>query len=106
MSITSPLLIYLDTNVYSRPFDDQMNKKIHAEANAFLKILTEVKAGTLELLSSDILKLEVDEILDKTNRLKIISYLEWCNDHINSSEEVLKLAKSLQKKENFYEHNS
>jgi len=94
MSTTSPLLIYLDTNVYSRPFDDQTNEKIHAEANAFLKILAKVKAGTLELLSSDILKLEVDEVLDKKNRLKIISYLEWCNDHINSSEEVLKLAKA------------
>lgn len=96
MAITSPLLIYLDTNVYSRPFDDQTNAKIRAEANAFLKILAEVKAGRLNLLSSDILKFEVDEIIDEKNRFKIISYLEWCDGHVNSSEKILKLGKVIQ----------
>jgi hypothetical protein len=65
MAITSPMLIYLDTNVYSRPFDDQTNEKFQVEANAFLKILAEVKTGTLNLLSSAILKFEVDEALDE-----------------------------------------
>ena len=32
-------LIYLDTNAYSRPFDDQTQIDIQAEANAFLEIM-------------------------------------------------------------------
>jgi len=94
MSITSPLLIYLDTNVYSRPSDDQTTEKIRAETNAFLKIVDEVKAGTLKLLGSSILNLEVDEILDEEKRAKIKSNLELCKEHIRSSEEIFKLGQA------------
>ena len=36
------VLIYLDTNMYSRPFDDQTRPDIREEANAFLEIVREV----------------------------------------------------------------
>jgi hypothetical protein len=97
MTLTSPILIYLDTNVYSRPFDDQTAEKIRAEANAFLKIVDEVKAGVLNLLGSGILNFEVTEILDKGKRAKIKSNLELCKEHIKSSEEIFKLGKTIQK---------
>ena len=96
MSITSPLLIYLDTNVYSRPFDDQTKEKIRTEANAFLKIISEVKAGNLRLLCSDILKLETDEILDEEKRATIVRSLELCKEHVNESEGVLQLGQIVQ----------
>jgi hypothetical protein len=51
-------LIYLDTNAYSRPFDDQTQTDIQAEANAFLDIIAEVKRGKLLLLGSDILEFD------------------------------------------------
>lgn len=57
-------LIYLDTNAYSRPFDDQTETIIQAEANAFLEIIAEVKSGKLLLLGSDILDFEVHNVLD------------------------------------------
>jgi hypothetical protein len=97
MSITLPLLIYLDTNVYSRPFDDQTDEKIQKEANAFLKIIAEVKAGNLNLLSSDMLTFEANEVIDDEKRMKVISHLEWCKEHINSSDEIFKLGKLIQK---------
>jgi hypothetical protein len=34
-----PRLIYLDINVYARPFDDQNRSTIQAEADAFLTII-------------------------------------------------------------------
>jgi predicted nucleic acid-binding protein len=97
MSIHPPLLIYLDANVYSRPFYDQTNEKIRAEANAFLKILAEAKAGTLNLLSSGILNFEVDEIPDEEKHAKIKNNLEFCKEHIRSSEDIFKLGKAIQK---------
>ena len=56
-------LIYLDSNVYSRPFDDQTKTDIQEEANAFLEIIGEVQVGRLALLGSDILDFEVHNIL-------------------------------------------
>ncbi len=47
MAEPKPTLIYLDTNVYARPFDDQTQLAIQAEANAFLAILAAVKADRL-----------------------------------------------------------
>jgi predicted nucleic acid-binding protein len=96
MSVTLSLLVYLDTNVYSRSFDDQTNEKIRAETNAFLKIIAEVKAGKLRLLCSDILKLETDEILDEEKRATIVRSLELCKEHVDESEEVLQLGQIVQ----------
>ncbi len=72
MTHTHPTLTYLDTNVYSRPFDDQTQSDIREEANAFLKIIAEVQSKRLILLGSDILGFEVDNILndEKTSQSK------------------------------------
>ncbi len=93
----APVLVCLDTNVYSRPFDDQTQKSIQAEANAFLKIVAGVKNDVIRLLGSGILRFEVNEILDDEKRTKISSYLELCREHIASSEEVVTLGKMIQK---------
>jgi hypothetical protein len=66
-------MLYLDTNVYSRPFDEQTQTEIQEEANAFLEIIGEVKKGA-----------------------KIKDFLELCDIHLESSEDVLELAKRIQ----------
>ncbi|MGH9837301.1 MAG: hypothetical protein ACREEM_00780 [Blastocatellia bacterium] len=58
-----PTLIYLDTNVYARPFDDQTQPAIQGEADAFQIIISAVKAQKLRLLGSDILAFEVAQVL-------------------------------------------
>lgn len=68
---SSPTLIYLDTNVYSRPFDDQTRTDIQEETTAFLEIIAEVESGKLALLSSDILDFEVHNIVSEGKRVKI-----------------------------------
>lgn len=89
-------LIYLDTNVYSRPFDDQMQTYIQEEANAFLEIIAEVKAGKLALIRSDILEFEVQNVLSEEKRTKIEDYLQLCSEYIENSEEVLNLGQRIQ----------
>ena len=51
------MTIYLDTNVYNRPFDDLSQERILEEAFAFIEIYSFVVRGTLKCISSDILKL-------------------------------------------------
>lgn len=93
---TDATLIYLDTNVYSRPFDDQTKPDIQNEADAFLEIIAEVHAERLALLGSDILDFEVHNILSEEKRTKVKDYLVMCNKHIESSEEVVNLGKRIQ----------
>lgn len=89
-------LIYLDTNVYSRPFDDQTKIDIQEEADAFLKVIAEVEANGLALLGSDILSFEVQNILSEEKRTNVKDYLGMCNKHIESSDDVVNLAKRIQ----------
>ena len=69
------LLIYLDTNVYARPFDDQTRVTIQAEADALISIIDAVKVGQLRLLSSDILLIEVHQILNEEKRTNVMEYI-------------------------------
>lgn len=89
------MLIYFDTNAYSRPFDDQTQTEIQAEANAFLEIIAEVRSGNLSILGSDILDFVVNNVLSMEKRTKIDDYLSLCSKHIENSEEVLNLGKRI-----------
>jgi len=91
-----PRLIYLDTNVYARPFDDQNRTTIQAEADAFLTIIEAVNARRLMLLSSDILLFEVHNILSEDKRTKVLEYIKLCTRHIESPDDVLSLGKQVQ----------
>ena len=89
-------VVYLDTNVYSRPFDDQTQADIQAEANAFIEIMAEVKKGRLLLLCSDILEFEVNNILSAGKCAKVREYLSVCAKHIENTEFLLTAGKRIQ----------
>lgn len=96
MSDLKPTLVYLDTNVYARPFDDQTQPTIQEEANAFLAIIAAIKDGKLELLGSDILAFEVAQILSEDKRTKVEKALSLCAQHVDQSDEVLNLGKMIE----------
>ncbi len=86
------IAIYLDTNVYSRPFDDQTQFTIQEEANAFLEIIQAVETKDLVLICSDILVFEVDNILIEEKRARIRDYLSLCIKCIGNSKRFWNLA--------------
>lgn len=94
--LENPALIYLDTNAYARPFDDQTQSRIQEETDALLVIIEAVRTGILLLLSSDILLFEVHNILDEEKQIKVSQYLTLCTCHIEQSDEVLRLGKQIQ----------
>jgi len=61
------MLIYLDTNVWERPFD-KPSKRIIREANALFSILEKVFKGKLTIMSSVILDVEVGNIEDREKK--------------------------------------
>ncbi|WP_072620740.1 type II toxin-antitoxin system VapC family toxin [Spirulina major] len=50
--------IYLDTNVFNRPFDDQTQPRIILETQALRTILKLIEMGNIELMSSSVLAYE------------------------------------------------
>jgi predicted nucleic acid-binding protein len=96
VSNNQPPLIYFDTNVYARPFDDQNRSTIQAEADSFLRLIEAVNSRHLRLLSSDILLFEVYNILNEDKRTKVLEYIKLCTQHIESSDDVLSLGKQVQ----------
>jgi predicted nucleic acid-binding protein len=63
--------VYLDTNIYCRPLDDQSDGRIHAETEAFLKIVDGAEKGEIVIISSDYVKFETEQIQEKLKRKDI-----------------------------------
>ncbi|MBI4789412.1 MAG: PIN domain protein [Chloroflexi bacterium] len=91
------MLIYLDTNVYHRPFNDQSSPRIHREAEAFATIIGAVEKGELELLKSEILEFEIEQNKDTELRSKVQAYLRLAKHDRRGTEEQLSLAQRLEK---------
>lgn len=99
------MLIYADTNIYSRPFDERSHSRIILEIESCLIILESVKRGKLSCLSSDILKLEIE----RTNPLKKIyikPLLNLCKEHISQTNKIIRLADDVYEKCNIAPRDS
>ena len=95
------MLIYADTNIYSRPFDDKSQFRITLEIEACLIIFEAIKKGEFSCLNSDILKLEIE----RNNPLKKIyikPLLRICKYHISQTGKIEKLAENIYKNCNIF----
>lgn len=84
--------VYLDTNVYCRPFDDQSQKRIQEETDAFEEILEANRESKFFLLSSDILVYEVSNILSFHIKTEVEKYLSLCKNRVKEGEDIKDLA--------------
>lgn len=62
------MIIYLDTNVWSRPFD-RPSKRIIEETIAFFGILERAFKGELKIVSSVVLEAEISNIDDRDKKV-------------------------------------
>jgi predicted nucleic acid-binding protein len=91
-----PNRVYLDTNVYCRPLDDQRDIRIHAETEAFLKIAEGAERGTIEIVSSDYVKLEIEQIKDPLKKKNIRGFERvLCKTNVASSKRLIAIAKEI-----------
>jgi predicted nucleic acid-binding protein len=90
--------IYFDTCVYCRPFDDQSQERIEKETEAFAKILKLAELGKVTIVSSDVLIDELEEIVDPRKSIEVREFITICEEHVVLSEEIIKLAKSIEDK--------
>ena len=85
--------IYLDTNIYNRPYDDQLQVRIRLETIAIFEILKRVQTKVLSLVWSFILDYEnsLNPYEDIRAEIEMLSPLAL--EHIDASEDVRQLAK-------------
>ncbi len=55
-----------------------------------------MKKGTIQLVSSDVLFLEVNRILTPSKRARVIAYIKMCDKHVEQNEAVEKIAQEIQ----------
>jgi len=89
-------IVYLDTNVYCRPLDDQSNSRIHREAEAFLQIVDKAERGRTEIVSSDYVKFEIEQIEDQAKRKNVQSFERILSKtNVTTSKRLISMAKEI-----------
>ncbi len=83
----------MDCCCLNRPFDDQTNPIVHLEAEAIKIIISLCEQGILTLVSSQILKFEIENTPDilRRERLKVLE--ETAKKTIKINEEIERRAK-------------
>ena len=90
--------VYLDNCCFNRPFDDQTQLRIRLEAEAKLKIQEEVRNGTIQLVWSYILDYENSKNPFRERRIQIRKWRTYALEDIVESEELIAIAKRMQKR--------
>ncbi len=89
------ILLYLDTNVLCRPFDDQAIRRIRRETEAFERILEKIKENEATFVSSEILVFEIQRIVSPAKRAKASGYLHLSKGYHIMNEETFTLANDI-----------
>ncbi len=89
------LKVYFDVCCYNRPFDDCLHDRIELEANAIISIMYRCIQNKWEIISSDIVDVEVVNIKDeyKKDKVKMLTLVE--NVHIKVCKNIIRRAYEL-----------
>lgn len=86
-------VIYLDTNIYNRPFDDQAQVRIRLETIAIFSILQRIKNGEFQLLWSFMIDYENSLNPHDDTRQEIAKMSSLAKSTILPDDNVLKSAR-------------
>lgn len=86
--------VYLDTNVYCRPFDDQNNKRIRTESEAFIEIADAALRDKIVIVSSDYVKFEIERIVDPLKKKDVRGFESTlASVNVVSSRQIISLTR-------------
>lgn len=88
--------LYLDMNIYNRPFDDQSQVRIKLETIAINAILKMIKDGKFKLLWSFMLEFENSLNPYDDVRMEIEMTSKLASEYVNMSDEILEAAKEME----------
>ena len=88
--------IYLDTCSLQRPLDDKLQPRIALEAEAILTILSLCETGDITLISSEILRFEVNRTPHPHRKTFVFEILARATVEVALSDEIEERARDLQ----------
>ncbi|MFH1774820.1 MAG: PIN domain-containing protein [Methanobacteriota archaeon] len=91
--------VYLDACVWGRPFDDQSDKKIAEETAAYFEIAWKIDSKEIEVVGSEVLFSELEDISDENLREKIkLLVTKATSNVVRLDDEVKEIAIRLEEK--------
>ncbi len=84
------MIIYLDNCCYNRPFDDQIQERIHLESEAILTVLKMGQMKKVVIAGSEILELEISRMQDIVKKQKVLDLYCVAEMHIPYTEKIRK----------------
>lgn len=90
--------VYLDMNIYNRPFDDQSQVRVRLETIAVFEILQMVKFGSLSLVWSFMLEYENSLNPYDDIRMEIERFSSLASQNVKASEDIRKAARQYEEK--------
>lgn len=87
--------IYFDSCAVQRPLDDASQVRIALEIEALLGLFALVEQGQIELVSSDVLELEISRIVAPIRRLHALNFLA-------QAVEFVTVTKSMEERARYY----
>jgi predicted nucleic acid-binding protein len=90
------LRLYLDNNVYNRPFDDQSVPRNREEAEAVRRLLLRVSAGEVGLVSSFVVEIENALSPFDARREEVSRFIDLAKERVGSEPDIVRRAKDLE----------
>ncbi|HNI62913.1 MAG TPA: hypothetical protein PLF28_05560 [Agitococcus sp.] len=88
--------IYLDTCCLNRPFDNQADPRIHLETEAIKTIISWCEQGKYQLLTSEVLQLEIRKTPDLLRQKYLNLLLTPATENILISTDIIQKAKDFE----------
>jgi len=90
------LLVYFDTNVFCRPFDDQLQALIRAETETILRLFQAAVERRIILVGSDLLLFEAGRLGNREKREGALGAMRQCRTIVKARPAHLELAEAIE----------
>ncbi len=87
--------IYLDNCCYNRIFDDRSNSQIYFERNSVMLILELIEKASVELVGSEMLIKEMNEVNDSYKKFLLQMMYGLCSEEIRVNSAILDRAEEI-----------
>ncbi|MCM1212576.1 MAG: PIN domain-containing protein [Blautia sp.] len=88
MGESAAMTIYLDNCCYNRPFDNQLQERIHLESETILTILKMGQMNKIVIVGSEILEFEINQMQDENKKRKVLGLYQVVNKRILYTEDI------------------
>lgn len=88
--------IYFDVCCLNRPYDNQMQDRIHLETVAIITILKHIETKEWAWISSGVVNYEISKTIDQERKCRLYSLARWATEFISVDQNIYERAKEIE----------